>query len=99
MANESMTGAWNGFSFTITPEAKSVFDQALKGFVGVRYTPLAFAIQVVSGLNYCFLCEGQTVYPGGSEFAALLYVYAPPGGVPHIPHITGITQIKPGEKH
>ena len=98
MANESvMAGAWGGFSFTVTPEAKSVFDQALKGLVGVQYTPLAFAIQVVSGLNYCFLCEGHVVYSdGGSEFAALIYIYAPLEGAPHI---TGITQIKAGEKH
>ena len=96
MANETMTGAWGGFSFTITPEAKSVFDQALEGLVGVQYTPIAFAIQVVSGLNYCFLSEGKVVYPGGPEFAALIYVYAPLEGAPHI---TGITQIKAGEKH
>jgi hypothetical protein len=86
-----MTGAWGGFSFTVTPEAKSVFDQALTGLVGVKYTPRAFAIQVVNGLNYCFLSEGKVVYPGGHEFAALIYVYAPPGGDPHI---TGITEIK-----
>lgn len=98
MVNESVTmvGAWGGFSFTMTPEAKSVFDQALKGLVGVQYTPMAFAIQVVSGLNYCFLSEGKVVYPGGSEFAALIYIYAPLEGAPHI---TGITQIKAGEKH
>ncbi len=85
-------GAWGGLSFTITPEAKSVFDQALNGLVGVQYTPLAFAIQVVSGLNYCFLCEGKVVYPGATGFAALIYIYAPLEGTPHI---TGISRIKP----
>jgi hypothetical protein len=87
-----MVGAWSSFSFTITPEAKKVFDQAFKGFVGVKYTPLAFATQVVAGLNYCFLCQGQVVSPGNPEFAALVYIYAPPGGDPHI---TGITRISP----
>lgn len=88
----SMAGGWSSFSFTITPEAKKVFEQALKGLVGVRYTPLAFATQVVAGLNYCFLCEGQVVSPENPEFAALIYIYAPPGGDPHI---TGITRINP----
>ena len=93
MANESVTmpGGWGGFSFTITPEAKSVFDQALKGLLGVQYTPLAFAIQVVNGLNYCFLCEAKVMSLEQNEFAALVYIYAPPGGDPHV---TGITQIK-----
>ena len=85
-------GAWNSFSFTITPEAKNVFDQALKGLTGAQYTPLAFAIQVVNGLNYCFLCEGHIVYPGMPEFAALVYVYTPREGAPHI---TSIARINP----
>jgi hypothetical protein len=88
-----LPGGWGDFSFTITPEAKNVFDQALKGLTGVKYTPLAFATQVVAGLNYCFLCEGQVVYPGNPEFAALIYVYAPHSGGD--PHITGIKRINP----
>ena len=90
----SMAGGWSGFSFKITPEAQKVFDQALKGFVGVKYTPLAFATQVVAGLNYCFLCKAQVVAPGTSEYAALVNIYAPPGGDPHI---TGIRRITPSE--
>jgi hypothetical protein len=90
--SRTLVGAWGSFSFTITPEAKNVFDQALKGLTGVQYTPLAFAVQVVSGLNYCFLCEGKVIYPGAPELAALIYVYAPFDGKPHI---TDITQINP----
>ncbi len=86
-------GAWGGLSFTITPEARTVFDQALDGLVGVQYTPLAFAIQVVAGLNYCFLCEGKVVVPDQPEIAALIYIYAPFDGSK--PHITGITRINP----
>ena len=90
--SETLVGAWGNFSFTITPQAKNVFDHALRGLTGVQYTPLAFAFQVVSGLNYCFLCEGKIVYPGQPELAALIYVYAPLEGGPHI---TGITRINP----
>ena len=88
----SLVGGWGDFSFTITPEAKNVFDQALKGLTGATYKPLAFATQVVSGLNYCFLCEGKVVVPGMPEFAALIYIYAPLEGPPHI---TGIKRIHP----
>ena len=91
-STSGLFGGWGDFSFTITPEAKKVFDQALKGLVGVNYTPLAFATQVVKGLNYCFLCEGKVVTPGLPEFAALIYVYAPLEGPPHI---TGIKRINP----
>lgn len=89
-----LAGGWSGFSFTITTEAKEVFDRALKGFVGVKYTPLAFATQVVAGLNYCFVCRAQVAAPGTTEYLALVNIYAPPGGDPHI---TGIRRINPGE--
>jgi hypothetical protein len=94
MSNESqLPGGWSPFSFTISPEAKGVFDQTVAPLLGVDYTPLAFANQVVNGLNYCFLCEGQVVVPARPEFAALVYIYAPPESEPHI---TSIDRINPG---
>lgn len=89
--SEMMPGGWTGLNFTITPDAKEIFDSALKGFAGVGYTPLAFATQVVSGKNYCFLCQGKVVYPGASDIAAKLYIYKPPQGNPHITRIDPIT--------
>ena len=86
-------GGWTNFNFTLTDKAKKVFAQALKGFVGVGYTPLAFATQPVAGTNWCFLAKGVVVYPGGPEMAALLYVYEPLEGAPHL---TEIKQIRPG---
>jgi len=91
MGTTTMPGGWTKFSFTLTDKAKKVFLQALKGFVGVDYTPLAFATQVVAGTNWCFLAKGLVVYPGGPELAALIYIYEPLDGTPHI------TQIMPGE--
>jgi hypothetical protein len=88
---EMMPGGWTAFSFTITQEAKKVFDQALKGLVGVSYTPLAFATQVVAGTNYCFLCQGKVVYPGAPELAAKVYIYVPLQGEPHLSQIIQIT--------
>ncbi|CCI09267.1 hypothetical protein [Microcystis aeruginosa] len=86
------SGEWTAFSFSITESAKNVFDAALKGFVGVGYTPLAFATQVVAGMNYCFLCKGKVVYPNAPDLVVLVYIYKPPQGAPHI---TKISQINP----
>jgi hypothetical protein len=86
-----MPGGWTDWSFTITPEAKKVFDEALKGFVGVAYTPLAFATQVVAGMNYCFLCKGKVVYPDAPDLAAKVYIYQPLSGAPHLSEIKKVT--------
>ncbi len=91
MGSAAVPGGWTAFSFTITESAKNVFDTALKGWTGVGYTPLAFATQVVAGINYCFLCEGKVVVPGTPEFAAMVYIYAPLQGDPYITEISQIT--------
>lgn len=89
-----VVGGWTNFNFTLTDKAKKVFMLAMKGFVGVDYTPLAFATQVVAGTNWCYLAKGLVVYPGASGMAALIYIYEPLEGNPHI---TDIEQIKPGQ--
>ncbi len=89
---KAMPGAWSAWSFKLTPEAQKVFAAALSGLVGVKYTPMAFATQIVAGTNYCFLCEAKGVYPGATSFPALVYIYLPLTGAPHI---TSITEIKP----
>lgn len=86
----TIPGGWTAFNFTLTREAMAVFEKALEGFVGVKYTPLAFATQVVAGTNYCYLCKGVVVYPDAPELAVKLYVYAPLEGAPHITHIERI---------
>ena len=88
-----LLGAWSSWNFTLSAAAKDVFDQTVGKLVGVQYTPLAFATQVVNGLNYCFLCEVQVVGPENPQFVAMIYVYAPANGEPHITHIT---RINPG---
>ena len=89
---DTIPGGWSGFDFTLSPESKEAFDQAMEGFVGVQYTPVAVATQVVAGLNYCFICEGQVVYPGATETAYKVYIYAPLQGKPVI---TAIERILP----
>jgi hypothetical protein len=90
-STSELVGAWSEFNFTIHSEAKKVFDKAV-ALYGAKYTALAVATQVVNGTNYCFLCEGQLVIPEQPQFAALVYVYKPLKGEPHI---TGIKRINP----
>ena len=85
-------GGWTGFHFKLTPKAEKVFG--VMNLSGVKYTPLAFATQVVAGTNWCFLAQGTIVYPGNPEFAALIYIYEPLQGEPYV---TGIHRINPGE--
>lgn len=86
----TMAGTWTAWNFTITPEAQHVFNEAFKGFVGVHYTPLAFATQLVAGMNYAFLCKGKAVYPNAPETANVIHIYKPLQGQPHITQITTI---------
>lgn len=87
-----MPGGWTNFSFTLTPKAQEVFKKAVN-LIGVAYTPLAFATQVVAGTNWCFLAKGAVAALGAPEIAALLYVFEPLEGSPYL---TEIKQIKPG---
>lgn len=81
------TGAYSDYSCNISPEAQKVFDTAFSGFVGVRYTPIAVATQVVAGINYSFLCNSKGVYPGATNQVAIVNIYQPLEGDPHITEI------------
>jgi hypothetical protein len=85
-ASESnlMPGGWTPYSCVISPEAQKAFDTAFKGFVGVKYIPVAVATQVVAGVNYCFFCNARVVYPKAPNKAAMILIYAPLDGPPTI---------------
>ena len=60
----------------VTDEAGSAFEKATEGLLGVDYTPLALlGTQLVSGTNYCFLCEAAAVSPGAQPYYAVVSVY------------------------
>ena len=91
MSSERL-GGWSPWSFALSEEAKKVFEKALTGLLGVDYTPLSVATQIVSGKNYCFLCKGVIVVPESPEIVAKIYIYQPFEGDPHI---TDITRVNP----
>jgi hypothetical protein len=88
MNTDVIPGGWTAYSTQISDEAKKAFETAFKGFVGVNYTPLAVATQVVAGTNYSFFCNAKGVYPGAINEGAMILIYSPAGGKPHIVSIT-----------
>ena len=79
----------------LTQEAQGAFDKAMEGFVGVNYTPLALlGTQVVSGANYCFLCEATVVYPDAQPYYAVVTVYQDTQGKAEIRNIVAMDLAK-----
>lgn len=86
--NAPVVGGWTSYH-KLTPEDKLVFDEALKGFVGVKYTPNTVSTQVVSGTNYRYKCTAS-VPPAEVVWEAIVEIYKPLNGKPYI---TGIIRI------
>lgn len=73
----AVTGGWTPVDGAeMTDEARDAFDKAMEGLVGVNYIPVALlGKQLVSGMNYCILCEATVVYPDAQPYYALVYIY------------------------
>ena len=56
----------------ITEEIRTLFDDAMKGLVGVGYTPIAVLGR--QGNTYCILCKATVVYPDAKPYNALVYI-------------------------
>lgn len=84
-AQENLVGGWTAYS-KLTPKDEEVFKQALAGFVGVNYTPELVSSQVVNGTNYRY--QSKATLPGSpSTWQAIVEIYAPINGKPHITQI------------
>jgi len=87
---KTMPGGWTPYSTPLSAEAQKVFDSVIKSLMGVHYTPLAFATQVVAGINYRFFCNAQGVYPNALNEAVIIQVYQP---LKEPAHITSIKKV------
>lgn len=85
--SEAMAGGWTSFG-PVTPEEQVIFKTALAGLVGVDYVPEAVSTQVVAGTNYRFLSKATPVYPGAQPYPALVTIFQPLNGQPHVTSIT-----------
>lgn len=73
-----MMGGWQETdSLAVPEELTAAFEEAKKDLTGADYEPIALlSRQIVSGTNYCLLCESTmgTVEPDRSYSIATLYV-------------------------
>lgn len=70
----------------IEEKENALFAKTLN-LLGVEYTPLAVATQLVSGTNYRFLCEAKAVIPEPVAYNALVTIHSPLNGDPVITEI------------
>jgi hypothetical protein len=92
---EEKTGAWTDFVSPITSDQKKIWDEAIQGLLGVQYTPIACASQLVAGTNYIFICLAKVIYPGSSAYIAQVDVFKP---LSDKAYITQIVKIAPANK-
>jgi len=72
---EQVPGGWSKFE-CLTPEDKAVFDDTPFP-LGVEYEAVAVKRQLVSGMNYDFLCNARVIYPNAQWYVATVLVYKP----------------------
>jgi len=90
--SESIVGGWTAWQSPVSGDALQVFEFVIKHLIGVHYTPVAYATQVVAGTNYAFLALSKPVVPEPVESVVILHVFKPLKGDPHI---TQIVTVKP----
>ena len=88
--SDLIPGGWTPFDFTLTPNAKDVFETVAQGLTGARYTALAFATQVVDGTHYAFLCEVDHASGDNTENAVVVRIHQPLKGRPQLLSITPV---------
>lgn len=79
---EIIVGGWSPYH-PLTAQDKAVFEQAMKGFVGVKYTPQTVSTQVVAGTNYRFKCTAS-MPPALVVWEAIVEIFQPLKGEPHV---------------
>ncbi len=84
-----IVGGWSEFKCVDKPSL-AVFDEAISGYAGVHYTPVAVSQQLVAGMNYRFFCNSKVVYPDSLNGAAIVSVYKPLEGKAYVTSIMPI---------
>ena len=80
-------GGWSSYS-TPTPAEREIFNEAVKGRLGVSYTPEQVSTQTVAGMNYRFICKAVVIEPNATPFTVTVFIYDPLEGAPSITSIT-----------
>ena len=85
-----LAGGWS------VPEADdegfAALEKAVEGLLGVGYTPVrVLGEQVVSGMNYCVLCQARVVAPDAAPYYCLVYVYRDLNGGASVTDVAELT--------
>lgn len=87
---DAISGGWTGWNFNIDAAAKKIFDEVKKP-LGVDYTPIAVATQVVAGANYSFLSKGKVVHPeAATDIVVKIHIFKPLSADPYITEIVRV---------
>ncbi|MBQ9648068.1 MAG: hypothetical protein IJV43_06885 [Oscillospiraceae bacterium] len=82
MSEQSKLGGWTYAEGLMPRNALEVLTEALSKQVGVNITPVLFlGSQVVSGVNYAFLCWKSVVAPNSEATLNVVIVNRDPAGV------------------
>jgi hypothetical protein len=75
----------------VTDEILEAFNAASEKLLGVDYEPVAvLSSQVVSGTNYCILCESKVVAPDTEKGYSIAYLYVDLNGNAEITDVVDI---------
>ena len=87
-----MMGGWQqADSPEVTDEILEAFNAASEKLLGVDYEPVAvLSSQVVSGTNYCILCESKVVAPDTEKGYSIAYLYVDLNGNAEITDVVDI---------
>lgn len=86
---KAKVGQWTPYR-KLMPDDRFIFDQCVQHLIGISYYPLSVSTQVVNGMNYRFKCSATPSYPGALDYKAIIQIYSPIEGEPHITDITPI---------
>ncbi len=91
-AGGQIVGGWEkAYTTDINEDLTGVFEAAMQDLVGAEHIPVALlAKQVVSGMNYCFLCESQAVVPDAVPYYTLVYIYSDANGNASVSNIVNV---------
>ena len=91
-AETAAVGSWTlTEDAAVTKDAQEAFDNAMEGLAGVSYAPVALlGTQLVSGTNYCLLCEATVVYPDAKPYYAVVTVYKDTQGKSQVKNIVAM---------
>lgn len=79
-------GGWSPFT-ELTTDDEEVFHKAMKGLVGVIYTPEKVSKQIVNGTNYHYFCNGDPASQSRYNFPAIVKIHVSPKGKAQLTNI------------